>query len=206
MAHCKCGEARAEMFRPSCQTSCRMCRSAYERTTPGRTSGRHAESARRWHAANLDRVRAGAHARYEQHRDLYNERARAWRIAHLDRAREIGRAHYRRHLEASRSAAAAWKRANPETARALVKRRRARLAGAQGSHTNQEWLDKCALLGNVCIYCGEARPLTRDHKIPISRGGSDDISNIVPACHSCNAKKQAKTASEFLAASLMRAA
>lgn len=77
--------------------------------------------------------------------------------------------------------------------------RRARQTGAGGTHTLQEWLDKCALLGNVCIYCGEARPLERDHQIPISRGGSNDITNIVPACRSCNRRKHAKTPDEFMA-------
>lgn len=65
-------------------------------------------------------------------------------------------------------------------------------------HAVQEWLDKCALLGNVCIYCGEAKPLTVDHKIPLTRGGTNNIENIVPACASCNSRKGTKTAREFL--------
>ena len=76
--------------------------------------------------------------------------------------------------------------------------RKARIVGNGGSHTTAEWIDKCALLGNVCIYCGEAKPLTRDHKVPLTRGGSDYIENIVPACLSCNVRKQARTALEFL--------
>lgn len=78
-------------------------------------------------------------------------------------------------------------------------RRRARALGNGGSHTTREWIEKCALLGNVCIYCGEARPLTRDHKVPLSRGGTDDIGNITPACRSCNTRKGTLTAPEFIA-------
>lgn len=64
----------------------------------------------------------------------------------------------------------------------------------------QEWREKCALLGNVCIYCGEAKPLTRDHDVPLTRGGTDDIANLLPACKSCNSRKGTRTAREYLAA------
>jgi len=71
---------------------------------------------------------------------------------------------------------------------------------AAGSFTVQEWLDKVALLGGCCIYCGrDDAPMTIDHKMPLSRGGSNDISNIVPACQPCNSKKAKRTAEEYLA-------
>ena len=47
-----------------------------------------------------------------------------------------------------------------------------------------------------CQYCGrlssELKPresLTRDHLIPISRGGSNDWGNVVTACSPCNTRK-----------------
>lgn len=82
-----------------------------------------------------------------------------------------------------------WVAANPERHAHNVATRRARKAGNGGSHTLQEWREKCELFANLCAYCGEARPLTRDHKIPLVRGGTDDISNIVPACRPCNSRK-----------------
>ena len=46
--------------------------------------------------------------------------------------------------------------------------------------------------GNLCMYCGHELPdsqLTRDHVIPLSRGGRDRWSNVVAACKSCNTRK-----------------
>lgn len=47
-----------------------------------------------------------------------------------------------------------------------------------------------------CQYCGktqaELRPreaLTRDHVVPLSRGGANDWSNVVTSCSPCNTRK-----------------
>ncbi len=40
-----------------------------------------------------------------------------------------------------------------------------------------------------CEYCGEMRPLTIDHKIPVELGGTDEISNLAAACRPCNKRK-----------------
>lgn len=43
--------------------------------------------------------------------------------------------------------------------------------------------------GNKCQYCSSTKNLTIDHVIPKSRGGTDDWSNLVISCSSCNTKK-----------------
>jgi 5-methylcytosine-specific restriction endonuclease McrA len=50
--------------------------------------------------------------------------------------------------------------------------------------------------GYRCQYCGrsaaELKPrhsLTRDHVVPLSRGGTNDWSNVVTACSPCNTRK-----------------
>lgn len=41
----------------------------------------------------------------------------------------------------------------------------------------------------VCLHCGSATQLTKDHLIPRSRGGDGDAENIVTCCASCNSSK-----------------
>jgi len=78
-----------------------------------------------------------------------------------------------------------------------------------GSHTDTEWSALIRQWKWRCFYC--ARPVcknsvdpdgevTKDHQLPISRGGSDFIWNIVPACFRCNTLKGTMTVDEFRAA------
>jgi 5-methylcytosine-specific restriction endonuclease McrA len=62
-------------------------------------------------------------------------------------------------------------------------------------HSYSEWKFKQIWYGFRCAYCGIHKDdtpegyLTRDHIIPISEGGTDEIDNIAPACYSCNTTK-----------------
>lgn len=49
-----------------------------------------------------------------------------------------------------------------------------------------------------CYYCGKHGNMTKDHFIPLSKGGPKGRDNIVPACHDCNNRKGDKSAEEFL--------
>ncbi len=50
----------------------------------------------------------------------------------------------------------------------------------------------------TCQYCGaQDRPLRIDHHFPHSKGGSNELKNLVTACEPCNSKKGAKTPGEW---------
>jgi 5-methylcytosine-specific restriction endonuclease McrA len=52
-----------------------------------------------------------------------------------------------------------------------------------------------------CYYCrSKVDPNNRtiDHRIPLSRGGSHSVKNLVMACHQCNSSKSDKTEAEYL--------
>lgn len=50
---------------------------------------------------------------------------------------------------------------------------------------------------NYCGYHGTTRTLEVDHRIPVSRGGTDDPTNLVTACWSCNREKGTMTDYEY---------
>lgn len=45
--------------------------------------------------------------------------------------------------------------------------------------------------GRKCVTCGRAVPLTIDHKIAWSKGGTDAIENLQAMCFPCNRRKGA---------------
>jgi 5-methylcytosine-specific restriction endonuclease McrA len=50
--------------------------------------------------------------------------------------------------------------------------------------------------GALCMYCGKEysrHSLTRDHVIPLSKGGRDIWENVVCACFHCNSRKGNRT-------------
>ena len=54
--------------------------------------------------------------------------------------------------------------------------------------------------GQLCLYCGDkfsGAQLTRDHVLPLSRGGKDNWENVVTACYRCNNQKGSKTPEEW---------
>lgn len=128
----------------------------------------------------------------------YYERNRQRRI-------EYSRRWYREHKERARANNTNWNRRHAGTEKYLAARRitnqarRARLRGALGKFTQDELKTKFAYFGNRCVYCLKPDKLTIDHKIPLSRGGSNQLANIVPACRFCNNSKNSKTAKEFIA-------
>ncbi|WP_460763679.1 HNH endonuclease [Lysobacter fragariae] len=78
------------------------------------------------------------------------------------------------------------------------------IVAARG-HARAHALDPTPALTNValfardahlCLYCGHefSRPsLTRDHVLPVSKGGKDTWENVVAACFHCNSRKGNRT-------------
>ena len=65
-----------------------------------------------------------------------------------------------------------------------------------GRHSNLKLFERDR---HLCAYCGTAfehERLTRDHVMPVSRGGKDSWTNVVAACGPCNRRKSNRTPEE----------
>ena len=79
---------------------------------------------------------------------------------------------------------------NRELERSIAHARRARKNENGVFVVSKKELSK--LYRSPCFYCGSSNKITIDHVVPISRGGTHGIGNLVPACAFCNGSKNSK--------------
>jgi 5-methylcytosine-specific restriction endonuclease McrA len=139
---------------------------------------------REWMRRNADRARAAM---------------QRWRERHPEAHRAENAAYYVRHAERLKDRIAQYHRANPAVVRAKYQKHRALRLAAEGAFTSEEWQKLIREYGGRCAYCIKIAPLEPDHRIALSRGGSNRIENILPACRRCNARKHRMTEAEFRA-------
>jgi 5-methylcytosine-specific restriction endonuclease McrA len=88
-----------------------------------------------------------------------------------------------------------WK-GNPIDSSKYSRKRRERERNAVGFHTKKEWEELKEKYNYSCPSCNRKEPeikLTKDHILPISENGSNEIENIQPLCKRCNSKKSTKS-------------
>ncbi|MFJ4960967.1 HNH endonuclease [Streptomyces sp. NPDC088729] len=85
---------------------------------------------------------------------------------------------------------------SPDKRHEVTHKRRAEVYGV--AHVAYSRTAVLVRWGYACAYCGE-RATHLDHVVPLSKGGEDVESNILPACQTCNLSKGAKTLAEWAA-------
>lgn len=155
-----CGGPR-DRQRSRCVQCCNRARAEWRRANPGRD----AATLRSWYAANREKA--------------------------LEHARE----NYRRHKPRFIAAAYEWGRKNPRKRSRIMafqnaKRRSRQKANGGSGFSVEQWRALCEAFGGLCAYCRREPIGSIDHFVPLACGGQDDISNIVPACGSCNSRKR----------------
>lgn len=115
----------------------------------------------------------------------------------LEYRRQYDKKRYSERTDELKLKASKWAMKNPHKRQVIVERRRARKANATGSFSSEQWKARLAYYGGKCIYCGTDQNIQIEHRIPLSRGGTNWPSNLVPACQTCNCRKGTKTEKEF---------
>lgn len=87
-----------------------------------------------------------------------------------------------------------WRRNNPEKFKNGIDRRRARKANATTYLVTDKDLRR--IMQKPCIYCG-AKSEHLEHVVPLARGGTHGVGNLVSACAWCNLSKGARFISEW---------
>jgi 5-methylcytosine-specific restriction protein A len=139
--------------------------------------------------------RIEARKKYQQeHKEQISEYKQSWAANNSECVAGSKRDYYERNREEVISRSKKWAEENAEKvkiAKAKNRRRRRAAKNSSKSHFTVEEFDAlCSVYGYACLCCGVTdRILEADHVVPLTKGGSDDISNIQPLCGECNRRK-----------------
>jgi len=168
-----------------------------KKAAPERYAARQ-QYVREWHEAHREQVAEYQREYREANRETLlsakSEYTKKVRATNPERLKAIQRKYRQTHREKIAEYGRKIRAANPGKKNEYTRKRRAIKLNAPGSHTETEWQALKAYYKDQCLCCGDVPDhLQQDHVVPLSKGGSDDISNIQPLCPSCNMRKNAKT-------------
>src|SRR5260370_34294169 len=158
--------------------------------------GGYAKHGRKWYQRNRVKLRERAKRQYRKERRFKIEQQRARRRRYYWKNRE--RINKRRKTQWAQNQVPFRVRERERyrkhhLARIVSQRNiQARRAGAKGQITPEQWRRLVRRHRFLCFYCGaKLVPANRtlDHKLPLSRGGTNTIDNLGPACRPCNQRK-----------------
>jgi hypothetical protein len=167
------------------------------------------EYSQKWRANNLDAALANSLNWRNNNLELSIKRAQEWHRNNPEQVkvhnRKATRMWRKNHPDKARESTKKWAEKNPDLFSTYIHKRRARKEGNGGAYTSEEIRALFVSQEYTCYYCN--KPFFNgkldikfhiDHKTPLSRGGTSDISNIALACPKCNLSKNTKTDIEFI--------
>lgn len=153
---------------------------------------------------------------YEAHKEQVKEKSKTWRDSHKEHCYQVEKAWRDSHKEVCRKLNRDWYKNHPEKKEASKKKfwesPKGKALAARGYYkrktahktvindlTAQQWEEIKQKQNYTCLHCGKKEPeinLTRDHIIPVSKGGGLTKNNVQGLCSICNCKKHTKIDSQ----------
>lgn len=148
-----------------------------------------AERKRAYYKANSDRLKAKSRELYYDDHEGELQKRQEWRDANRDLIRAQARAYGQnpKQKERVRKTSAAYRARKSLCAGTVTQERKDRLLAAYNNC--------CAVCSVPMTNTSRRTPtsFTWDHIVPLSMGGRDDDSNLLPMCQSCNSTKGKKS-------------
>jgi len=121
----------------------------------------------------------------KENKEVVNEQRKQYRKNNTESISEINK----RYFDKNKGYANEYRKNNRDKFRMYGKNYYSSMKNLPNTLTITQWGQAKLVFRNCCAYCGNDLPLTRDHFIPVSKGGECSAGNIIPSCKSCNSKK-----------------
>lgn len=163
------------------KAACKSCRHIEQKTYYENNTDKCRVSSDAWEEKNKEYLKAWYADYYQAHKDKYYTRGKKWNEENRDKCHEYDKRYREKY---------------PEKVRVKFNRRR----NAIGKHTPADITLQLVTQKYQCWWCGvkiKDKKYHVDHRIPLSRGGTDYANNIVISCPHCNMSRADKLPHEW---------
>jgi hypothetical protein len=187
------------------QTRCKLCYKGFQKRYAVNNPEKVRELKRQYRLQNPDKFRQYSSKYRQRNHQAILTREKKHRQENPEKFREKDRQYRLRKPEIGRERRRRWGEQNPERVLELARQRRVRKKNAEGQHTADEIQQLYVMQRGLCCFCskpvGDKRDgikrshfenYTEEHILPLDRGGSNWISNMVLTCWNCNCSRQDK--------------
>ncbi len=166
---------------------------------------------KKWARANPEKLAASAAKSYAANPEKTRAQNKRWRAANTEKWMARSAKWRAENADIARAATVRWRAENVDRVAvydATHSAKRRTLLNDAGSFTAGEWRRLLQDTGHRCLCCGIAQAdaiyrypikgeplrgrLTKDHVLPLTKGGTNAVENIQPLCLPCNQRKQNK--------------
>lgn len=168
------------------------------------------ERDKKYRLENCEKYLLKAKTYRDKNKEICNQRTKNWQQQNKQKAYETAKK---------------WRQSNKEKVKEYDRRYRQKLTKEQRREERQKYLQKnpnyyldgnyqrrmrvnqqrfkvskkeiTKLKSQSCFYCQSQEKIVIDHVIPLSRGGSHSVGNLVSACQKCNLSKYNKFITEW---------
>jgi 5-methylcytosine-specific restriction endonuclease McrA len=194
------------------QTYCKQCRKTHQRNYYVSNKEKFDKKQKLNRDSNKESINESARNRYQLNKEKESERKKIYYLNNKKKIDERNknynkinkrkrqkreRIYYLENKESISEKSKIYIKNNPERNRnASAKRRVRQMQNGVYLITSKELKN---LYSANCFYCGFNKNIEIDHIVPISRGGSHSIGNLISACMTCNRSKNNKYLVEWKA-------
>lgn len=171
---------------------------------------RHKARSREWYQNNFERSQASKQKYYAEHRTEIIAYVGRWKRENPDKVkasrqrskakdRSRNQRYYQQNKARINERGRQYNNSHREQARASRWRRKALMKNAPGKFTTDDIKTLYKMQKGRCWYCQKSIEdgYHIDHRIPLSRGGTNDPSNLVLTCPFCNLSKNDRLPHEW---------
>ena len=179
------------------QPSCKTCASAAAKIYYEENKKRLNTACNQYYLNNTEKMNATSKQYRLDNAEKVNTYKKQYCLDNIEKISTYKKQYWIKNAEKLRADAKLWRIANPEKHRQSRQARRARKLANGVYEISSNELKK--LYESSCVYCGSKDSIQADHVVPIARGGTHSIGNLVPACARCNQSKGSKLLTEWKA-------